>query len=187
MFSTTHLLGSPQNCWSSFPSPWSIISNFNSYINSKEKFGACSRPSSSRDSLSNFVDDKGLIDLRFNGSVFTWNNKRASKANIQIRLDRGIINASWKLLFPFASITYFTALASDDHRPLLLDTLMSYSSRPKPFRFEEMWLRDSSISKTILNAWSLGDKLEPIAILWSSLKSIKLALKWWNLTSFGNV
>lgn len=50
-----------------------------------------------------------------------------------------------------------------------------------------MWLRDSSISVTILNAWSLGHKSEPIATLWSFLRSTKLALKWLNHTSFGNV
>ena len=94
------------------------------------------------------IDNAGLIDLGFDGNPFTWTNKRAGLANIQERLDRGMVNAAWKILFPRAKLTHLTAFNSD-HRPILLDSNPLFLYRPKPFRFESMWTREASATEVI--------------------------------------
>ncbi|KAI5662442.1 hypothetical protein M9H77_21765 [Catharanthus roseus] len=84
----------------------------------------------------------GPIDMGFSGYPYTWNNKRAGRANIQTLLDNGLINADWRNVFPKARITHFTSLASD-HTPLLFQTNPLDPSRLRPFHFEAMWARDS--------------------------------------------
>lgn len=65
------------------------------------------------------MNDHGLIDLGFKGHPFTWNNKRGGLANIQERLDKGLANERWSLMFPEVNVTYLVALQSD-HKLLLL-------------------------------------------------------------------
>lgn len=143
-----------------------IIGDFNSYMYSRDKNGDQSKPSVAWKIYVNLWMKKGSLiwDLR----VFTWNNKRAGRENIQIRLDRGIVNASWKFLFPTVSISHLMAVAFD-HRPLLLDTLLSSSSHPKLFRSEDMQGVRFLSSDTIHFAWGEGDKPYLFAGLCSSL------------------
>lgn len=74
------------------------------------------------------MEDHGLLYFKFKeGHVYTWNNKRGGLANIQERLDKGIANEEWKLMFPDAKITHLAALNSD-HKLFLLKT--NPSSKP---------------------------------------------------------
>lgn len=50
---------------------------------------------SSNGGLRRVIDDHDLIDLVFEGSPYTWTNKRGGLANIQERLDRGYANIEW--------------------------------------------------------------------------------------------
>lgn len=108
-----------------------------------------------------FEEDLGLIDIGFIGYPFMWNNNRASQANVQIRLDKGTDDSTWRLLFPKATIFHLTALGSD-HRPILLETILSLSSHPKPFRFEYMWSREPSFVDVIHKAGSISVNGSPV-------------------------
>ncbi|KAG8372343.1 hypothetical protein BUALT_Bualt12G0056200 [Buddleja alternifolia] len=99
--------------------------------------------SSSNGGLQNLIDDIGLFDLGFTGYQFTWNNKRDGLANIQQRLDRGLVNPTWTVSFPHSLIRHLLPIASD-HSPLLLLTDPVFTTGPKPFRFEEIWVQDPS-------------------------------------------
>lgn len=133
-----------------------------------------------------WIDDMGLIDMVFSGYPYTWSNKRAGQANIQIQLDRGLINADWRTLFPKASITHLTSLASD-HTPLLLQTNPLDPSRQRPFRFEDMWARDSESFDIVQRLWNLNVHCSSLYKLSISLKQTKNDLKIWNTEHFGHV
>lgn len=124
--------------------------------------------------------------MGFQGPAFTWNNKRSGMANIQERLDRGLINGPGRLLFPQASITHLLALNSD-HRPLLMHTSPNLTSLPRPFHFESMWVREPSASNVVLTAWSCNHNGSPPFRLVQKLKKPKIALKVWNRTYCGHV
>lgn len=113
-----------------FESPWFLVGDFNSVLDQRDKIGGNPVASSSRDGFRNMVDANGLIDLGFVGYTFTWNNRRASKANIQERLDRGFANGDWrcysllpKLLIslPFNQITGLYSYLHAHLSPLALN------------------------------------------------------------------
>lgn len=84
-----------------FMGPWLVIGDSNNIVNQNEKQGGRSFASSSRNGFQDMIDELGMIDLGYVGHSFTWNNKRGGDANIEERLDRGMVNGGeWRILFP---------------------------------------------------------------------------------------
>lgn len=118
--------------------------------------------------------------MGFSGHAFTWNNRRSGHANIQERLDRSYVNATWKLNFAQSTVIHLPAIHSD-HKPLLINTMPTSDSPPKPFCFEAMWINHPDTSLAIEEAWNRSLSFA------SRLKNTKIALKQWNKTVFGNI
>lgn len=188
----TAIYGPPTHClraefWDSktrigatFSGPWIVIGDFNMILDQADKNGGRLVSTSSTGGLRKFIDDNGLIDLGFKGYAYTWTNRRMGNTNIQERLDRGFANSPWRILFPEATVTHLSALQSD-HRPILLHTSPPSTSKPKPFRFEAMWVDHPDSAHLISNAWTTGHRFL------SKLKSTKLSLKAWNQHVFGHL
>lgn len=85
------------------------------------------------------IEEFVLINLGFRGHEFTWNNKRGRNANIQERLDMGIVNVAWRVLFPKATVAHLPAIDSY-HNPTLLNINPNSSRSPHLFSFESMWV-----------------------------------------------
>ena len=88
--------------------------------------------------FSNFISEQGLIDISLQGGSFIWSNscEVASKA----RLDRFLFSADWEDKFPSNSQQRLPRLLFD-HFPIVLEGGSFQRSR-RPFRFENMWLKD---------------------------------------------
>lgn len=80
------------------------MGDFNCIVSQADKKGGRPMVSSSSGGMAGLMCEGGLIDLGFVDHQYTWSNKRVEAANIQERLDRGLANGEWKLLFPFAYI-----------------------------------------------------------------------------------
>ncbi|KAL0408606.1 UNVERIFIED_CONTAM: putative ribonuclease H protein [Sesamum radiatum] len=169
---------------SSFDGPWLAMGDFNAVLAQNEKMGGKPFASASRNAFGDELDLCNLIDLGFTGFKYTWSNKRPGKANIQSRLDRGVANSDWCLLYPKTIITHLPAIASD-HCPLLLDTHPNTEPRPRPFFFEEMWFRDYSCEILVADTWLLSVAGNPINKLHCLLKRLRTELRKWNRNSFG--
>ncbi|KAL0290340.1 UNVERIFIED_CONTAM: hypothetical protein Sangu_2578200 [Sesamum angustifolium] len=160
------------------------MGDFNAILSQDEKRGGRPFASASRNSLGDQLDCCNLIDLGFSGPKYTWTNKRPGLANIQSRIDRGVANADWCLLYPNAFITHLPAIASD-HCPLLLVTHPNNSNRPRPFFFEEMWCRDFSCESVIADTWISTVAGTLSAKMHNLLRILRGELRKWNRKTFG--
>jgi hypothetical protein len=133
-----------------------------------------------------FVQSNGLIDLGYSGNPFTWNNKRQGRENLRERLDRGLSNKDWVLLFPNSHISHLPA-SSSNHNPILLSTSGNSLHLPKPFKFEEFWIRDLSSHTVTAGAWQVNPNGSAAFSLCRKFKATKAALKLWNTLHFGNI
>ena len=74
-----------------------------------------------------------------------------------------------------------------DHFPILLEGGNLLGGK-KPFRFENMWLKDEGFLERVRSWWeSYLFQGSPSFILANKLKSLKLDLKRWNVEEFGNI
>ena len=129
--------------------PWVLLGDFNDMISEDEKLGGLPLNKIRIVAFKNCMDKCGLMDLGFQGPRFTWPNKSpAWNGPIQERLDRGLGNAEWKLLFPKAEIHHLPRVKSD-HCLIMLLTDPCERNPPKPFRFEQMWLTDLSFPSIV--------------------------------------
>lgn len=170
----------------SYPGPILGIGDFNSILSQHEKIGGKPFASPSQPSgLQLFMNHNGLADLGYYGPKFTWSNKRHGNMHIHERLDRGIANSMWTLLFPDATILHLP-INSSDYAPLLLNTSSPRKSS-KPFKFEEFWARDTSSLEVIKQAWDISISGTPAYVLTQKLKNVKKNLKIWNRECFGHI
>lgn len=137
--------------------------------------------------LKQIIEACGLIDLRFRGPKFTWNNMREADYNIQERVDRVMGNQQWVQKFPTPSLTHLSYL-SWDHRPLILNTV-TYKFKQiiesRGFRFDPHWLKDPKCSEIVEEAWTdICNASKPFQ---HKLNSCASSLKVWSTNIFGNI
>jgi hypothetical protein len=166
---------------------WCVVGDFNSVRNATERRGVRSISLDSRNSemreFDDFLERLELVDLPLVGRKFTWFHPNGISMS---RLDRVLISSTW---FECWGDPLVRVLERDvaDHCPLVL----RYSSDdwgPKPFRFNNYWLRSNDFKDVVRLAWDscivegwMG------FVLKEKLKSIKGAIKVWNAEKFGEV
>nr|XP_040258536.1 uncharacterized protein LOC109764695 [Aegilops tauschii subsp. strangulata] len=131
----------------------------------------------------------GLGDLGFAGLPYTYDNKRAGRANVKVRLDRAVATNAWRDLFEYAKVDHLVA-PSSDHLPILIRC-----SREEPMQaagrrfrqYEVMWEREPSLPEVIMKTWTdLGSMLN-LGDISSGLGNLMKKLQDWSRRKFGNV
>lgn len=69
----------------------------------------------------NFVTQTSLMDLGYISPTYTWTNNRLHPFNIKERLDRVLIDPTWRSFYPHLAVTHLPTIGSD-HCPILLCT-----------------------------------------------------------------
>ena len=96
------------------------------------------------------LDDCALTDLGFRGVPFTYDNKRAGRKNVRVRLDRVVANDVWRDIFPDASVEHIVTSCSD-HCLLLVrfhaEQLVQNKKRCR--QYEIFWERASELPEII--------------------------------------
>ena len=134
--------------------------------------------------FSDFISEQSLIDLPLVGGNFTWSNSREVVASS--KLDRFLLFADWEENFPSVCQCRLPRLMSDHFRILLEGG--NFHGGKKPFRFENMWLKDEGFLGRVSSWWeSYHFQRTPSFSLANKLKMLKLDLKRWNVEEFGNI
>jgi hypothetical protein len=96
--------------------PWLALGDFNEILFHHEKEGGRARSQVQLQAFQYTLMDCELADIGFSGDVFTWQRGR-----IRERLDRGVANTQWNILFPEAQLVNGEMVKSD-HRPIIVET-----------------------------------------------------------------
>lgn len=92
-----------------------------------------------------------LIDLDFNGQIYTWCNNRRWPDRVCERLDIALSNTQWTTTFPRSKVTTEPTVGLDRSPLIIMTNLTDYQGR-KHFRFKEMWYANQECMPIIKQA-----------------------------------
>ena len=169
--------------------PWLCCGNFNEILNSNEKQGRLPKQQQPMMEFRSTLLYCRLVDLGFQGSIFTWNNGRLREEFVQECLDRACATLEWRTMFPHTKVTHLQSTYSD-HIPILinLSRLNQQCKKKKiPRRFEEKCVRQPGCEQVIRASWEsdIGGG-SPMYHLFEKIKKCRQALVTWSSTTFGN-
>ncbi|CAL9030237.1 unnamed protein product [Prunus brigantina] len=102
------------------------------------------------------MNQKQLMDMGFQGHAYTWKGHKAEGVFIQERLDRGLINYSWKEVWPCSIVIHLLDVGSD-HCPILILTEGRQEKVSRPFKFEAYWVFDPECGEVIHRSWNTNN------------------------------
>ncbi|KAK3010773.1 hypothetical protein RJ639_011993 [Escallonia herrerae] len=163
--------------------PWLVAGDFNDIANSTEKWGGIPTSRNRCSTFVNRINSCQLLDLGFQGPLFTWFRNRNGHCYLKERLDRGLCNRQWRLNFPEAFIKHLPRTHSD-HCPILIDTKgetpPAHSLRP--FRFKAAWLTHPDFNRLVKDNW-IYEQQDVQGTICRFVESVKS----WNFHVFGNI
>ena len=138
-----------------YEGPWLLAGDFNDTVCMSERNGVDSSEMQRRcRNFANWIASNDLIDLGFSGPAHTWFRGNSDATFKSARLDRGLVNAKWRLKFEEGGLRNLPKLSSD-HCPILLSTT-GFAPVPraiKPFRFQAAWLNHDKFNDFVLKNW----------------------------------
>lgn len=159
----TGIYGMPEASWKSetwdllrnlhrkYSLPWLCAGDFNEILLSHEKLGGALRSETTMREFREVVDDCGFMDLGYVGKKYSWRGKSGDHMVLE-RLDCALAIHSWLALNPATRVQCIRSKVSD-HYPIVINP-EGVANRPcKPFRFEQMLLKESGCGETVKAAW----------------------------------
>jgi exonuclease III len=168
--------------------PWVVIGDFNEALWQEEHLSCTPRPVSQMEAFHEVLFDCNLTDLGFSGVPYTYDNKRARRANVRVRLDRAVACPAWRDLFADTQVQHLTSPVSD-HCPVLMQVEQEIRVPPRQPRrqYEIMWERESELSEKVAEAWkNTGHKVD-LGDIMKALDGVMTSLQGWSKKKFGNV
>ena len=128
------------NCANSVGSlPWISLGDFNVVLNPFEVFGGNPGGNQGVEEFNDCVNACCLVDLRYTGCYFSWNNCRADSEHIiKKKLDRALVNQNWLDHFPTA-FAEFLLPGISDHSPIVIHVTAPVRKKGMPFKFYNYW------------------------------------------------
>jgi hypothetical protein len=168
--------------------PWLIIGDFNEALWQEEHLSQTPRPVSQMEAFRDVLADCNLTDLGFAGIPYTYDNRRQGRANVKVRLDRGVACPDWRDAFADSSIQHLASPASD-HCPILLNIRREERVLCKQQRrqYEIFWECDAGLPERVAEAWRAVGSKQDLGDAMQGLDAVMDSLKDWSKRKFGNI
>ncbi|KAL6190669.1 hypothetical protein ACLB2K_037063 [Fragaria x ananassa] len=167
--------------------PWIVVGDFNVVLGAHEKKGGAPVSRLSCEEFQAMSDICELIHVDTKGAQFTWARRRGVRGNVELRLDRCLVNLHWLDSWDSFTCSTLPRLCSD-HNPLLITFSKSAGVRRSRFRFQKMWLEHKDFHAFVKLCWGSSATYGcPLTTLQHKLRVLRKALRSWNWEVFGDV
>ncbi|XP_062094258.1 uncharacterized protein LOC133800317 [Humulus lupulus] len=157
--------------------PWIVMGDFNDVLSPEDRFPYHGNGSELA-SFQHCAESCRLLDMKFSGNFFTWNNKQAGKDRVYAKLDRVLANENWIGKFPTTEVVFFPE-GDMDHSPFMVN-FGSLPENKKPFRFFNFWSNLEGYQRTVAESWRKEVQGTPMFCLITKLKRLRVELKKFN-------
>ena len=138
------------------------------------------------DAFRDALDTCGPMDKSYSGIGWTFEKKVTGGTYTRVRLDQGVANPAWTIVFPSTIVEHKTA-ATSNHVPIFVRLVHGACRRaPRSFKYEIAWERNPGLQPVVQGAWANGAGDSVLSIS-DKLQSLSSDLSAWDRTHFGNV
>ncbi|XP_028121122.1 uncharacterized protein LOC114318425 [Camellia sinensis] len=143
----------------------------------------CTKRDGGMNEFNEFINDLEIVDVPMIGRKYTWCNSQEGER--WSKLDGFLVNTEWLEWFSF-KLWGLSRLLSDHCPIILMEDVRDLE--PKPFRFLYIWVLHPTFMNLLKLVWE-NTHVDDWARfrLKTKLKSLKKALKVWNIKVFENV
>ena len=162
-----------------------LLGDFNTTRFASEKIGGNMNTNTAMEEFHACLFNLELDDIPFNGPLFTWINRRVGDHFVARKLDRSLQNECALDTYPYV-VTDVLNPGLSDHCPLLVNLNSSVDTRPKrrsPFKFFNFWADHPVFLDLVKDAWDIDMYGTPMYRLTRKLRSVKIHLKAFQLSS----
>ncbi|XP_047978592.1 uncharacterized protein LOC125220464 [Salvia hispanica] len=154
--------------------PWVCLGNFNDLLSPIEKRGRREIYLSNCEGFRQARDYGELIGIESRGYSFAWERGRDTDNWVEEKLDRAVACPNRRRKHRLAIVEHL-ATATSDHIPILLHpSSLVYVVKVKPFRSENLWIRETECKEIVEKAWNSllsNQNLEKINICGHALQT----------------
>ena len=119
--------------------PWICLGDYNVILHPNEVYGGNMGRDQGSVEFNECVNACSLVDLRYIGYFYTWDNRRSDSENvIKKKLDRAMVNQSWLDQFSSAFAEFLPSGISD-HSPIIIHVKSTSRKKGLPFKFYNYW------------------------------------------------
>jgi hypothetical protein len=93
--------------------PWTLMGDFNEAMWQYEHFSETPRSERQMMDFREVLSHCDLYDLGFSGLPWTYNKNQRGTQIVRVRLDRGVENSDWMLMWPSTNVIHLTSPQSD--------------------------------------------------------------------------
>ncbi|KAK9934990.1 hypothetical protein M0R45_022108 [Rubus argutus] len=167
--------------------PWLVVGDFNAVLGAHEKKGGAPVCRHSCEEFQAMSDVCELVHVDTKGAEFTWVRRNGLRGNVELRLDRSLVNLEWLDAWDNFDCCTLPRICSD-HHPLLISFSKAYGDHHSLFRFRKMWLEHKDFLSFVKDCWcSISAHGCPLTVLQHKLRVLRKALRSWNWEVFGDV
>nr|XP_027086510.1 uncharacterized protein LOC113708247 [Coffea arabica] len=165
---------------------WLVGGDFNVILDAEEKKGGRAFNPGEAMEFRQFINEANLMDAGFSGAQFTWCNNRHGRARIWKRLDRVLVNEGYSDTGMSLAVSHL-ARESSDHAPLLLSVSTRLDTKPRSFRFLNVWTRHEDFLPMVQDSWEQPCVGPPLQVLCCKLKRLRGTIRDWSRRVFGDI
>ena len=170
-----------------FTLPWLCVGDFNEILKSHEKKGGRLRPENQMRDFREALDECGFADLGYVEQKYTWYKQLTGGVTVWERLDRAVANNDWISLYPGTMVKHLECGFSD-HKPIIIHLEGIPIRKQKPWRFEQVWLKEDECRAVVESAWQESlSSTSPMGVIETNLETCQARLRSWSKDSFGNI
>ncbi|KAL7119437.1 hypothetical protein ACP275_02G062900 [Erythranthe tilingii] len=163
-------------------SPWLCLGDFNVVLKPTEKSGGNVLTPYLLNDIQDCFRHSGLEDLPSTGFHYTWTNQ-----TVWSKLDRALVNQSWRDEFEGSSAQFLPFGAVSDHTPIIVKLGGTEPPASRPFRFFNMWTQHDDFQHEVREVWSSNHRGSRQWAVCKNLKALKHPLKRLNRREFGHI
>ncbi|KAF6133932.1 hypothetical protein GIB67_040696 [Kingdonia uniflora] len=158
---------------------WVVVGDFNSPFSCFNKTGGRTVLNNIVETYTEWMDQTGLMDMRFRGCKYTWCNRANKKEDgILTKIDRCLVNEKMLNLFGDVMANFLTP-GVPDHSPIWVRLLASTLHNKRTFKYYYFWAEQEGFKHVVENAWSTVVPGNPMLQLYNKLGITKAGLKVW--------